>query len=72
MFHSMLPLNLSEFNPYFTVFVFGSWTKGAVLINFKSLPSSPLLNHALSLQSGVAFKLILSAELLGRKVGAPS
>jgi len=27
VFHSMLPLNLSEFNPYLTVLVLGSWTR---------------------------------------------
>ena len=26
VFHSILPLNLSEFNPYLTVLVLGSWT----------------------------------------------
>ena len=29
VFHSMLPLNLREFNPYLTVFVLGSWTSAA-------------------------------------------
>ena len=32
MFHSMLPLNFSEFNAYLTVFVLGSWTRSFILI----------------------------------------
>ena len=27
VFHSMLPLNFSEFSPYLTVLVLGSWTR---------------------------------------------
>ena len=31
MFHSMLLLNLNEFNPFFTVFVLGSWMRSFIL-----------------------------------------
>ena len=27
VFHSMLPLNFSEFSPYLTVLILGSWTR---------------------------------------------